>query len=164
MGSHMPIAFPNESQNYRKHRDKLLAAEIALRDQTEAVAALRRTLPDGGEIPLDYPFVDLNEQPAPLSELFGAHDTLAIYSLMFGPGATAPCLMWWLRHPQKILHVFRRSAAGMPCRFIPRKGPHTSATITPKRRMGRSCRFLIYSGVTLAISVISGGLKCSLPR
>ena len=41
--------FPNESEAYRKARDELLEAEIALRRQTEAVAAARRALPLGGE-------------------------------------------------------------------------------------------------------------------
>lgn len=42
--------FPNESAEYRAARDALLEAEIALRRQTEAVAALRRALPPGGPV------------------------------------------------------------------------------------------------------------------
>ena len=34
-----------ESANYRKLRDELIEAEIALKDQRERVAALRRKLP-----------------------------------------------------------------------------------------------------------------------
>lgn len=37
--------FPGESAAYRDARDALLEAEMALRAQVEAVAALRRTLP-----------------------------------------------------------------------------------------------------------------------
>jgi predicted dithiol-disulfide oxidoreductase (DUF899 family) len=38
-----PLA--NESENYRKSREELFAAEVALRDQRERVAELRRELP-----------------------------------------------------------------------------------------------------------------------
>jgi len=37
--------FPNESAAYRNARNELLEAEINLRRQTEAVAAMRRNLP-----------------------------------------------------------------------------------------------------------------------
>ena len=42
------IRFPGESDEYRRARDELLAAEIDLRRRTEAVAAKRRNLPLGG--------------------------------------------------------------------------------------------------------------------
>jgi predicted dithiol-disulfide oxidoreductase (DUF899 family) len=74
--------FPNESPEYRAARDRLLEAEIELRRQTEAVAALRRELPRGGAVGEDYVF-DEDGAPVRLSELFGGHDTLAIYSFMF---------------------------------------------------------------------------------
>jgi predicted dithiol-disulfide oxidoreductase (DUF899 family) len=47
----MAVAFPRESAEYRAARDRLLAQEIELRRATEAVAAARRALPPGGEIP-----------------------------------------------------------------------------------------------------------------
>ena len=40
--------FPNESEAYRNARNELLEAEIDLRRQTEIVAAMRRSLPGGG--------------------------------------------------------------------------------------------------------------------
>ena len=43
--------FPGETPEYRKLRDKLLKAEIALRKQVESVAELRRALPAGGAVP-----------------------------------------------------------------------------------------------------------------
>lgn len=55
--------FPGESDEYRRARDELLDAEIALRRQVEAVAAQRRALPLGGPVPVDYPFMD--GSPAP---------------------------------------------------------------------------------------------------
>ena len=48
--------FPNESPEYRRGRNALLAEEIELRRHIERVAALRRALPPGGEIPEDYAF------------------------------------------------------------------------------------------------------------
>ena len=43
----MNVAIKGESEEYRKLRNQLLEAEIALKDQTERVAALRRPLPAG---------------------------------------------------------------------------------------------------------------------
>lgn len=40
-----PGRLPSESATYREIRDRLLREEIALRDQRERVAALRRRLP-----------------------------------------------------------------------------------------------------------------------
>jgi len=45
------LAYPNESAEYRKARIVLLAEEMALRRQIETVAARRRALPPGGEVP-----------------------------------------------------------------------------------------------------------------
>ena len=45
------LRFPNESAEYRAARNALLEEEIALRAQIEAVAAKRRALPHGGEVP-----------------------------------------------------------------------------------------------------------------
>ena len=45
------IHFPNESPQYRRARNVLLQQEMELRRQVERVAAQRRALPPGGEIP-----------------------------------------------------------------------------------------------------------------
>jgi predicted dithiol-disulfide oxidoreductase (DUF899 family) len=45
------IHYPNESAEYRAARNALLDDEIALRAQIETVAAKRRALPPGGEVP-----------------------------------------------------------------------------------------------------------------
>ena len=90
----MPITFPGESTTYRDARKALLDKEIELRALVKDVAELRQSLPRGGQIPNDYTFVDSNEQPVPLSELFSKScDTLAIYSLMYRPDADQPCPM-----------------------------------------------------------------------
>ncbi len=84
--------FPNESVEYRVARDALLAEEINLRRHIERVAQLRRALPPGGAIPKDYRFQD-EDGPVNMSELFGDKQTLAIYSMMFGPQRQEPCPM-----------------------------------------------------------------------
>jgi predicted dithiol-disulfide oxidoreductase (DUF899 family) len=82
--------FPNESDAYRAARDALLEEEIALRRQIERVAAQRRALPLGGRVPEDYVF-EGEVGPVRLSHLFGDHDTLITYNLMFGPKRERPC-------------------------------------------------------------------------
>jgi predicted dithiol-disulfide oxidoreductase (DUF899 family) len=93
------IRFPGENETYRKARNELLEAEMALRRDIEAVAALRRKLPLGGPVKEDYVF----EEGAPdladtqtvrnvrLSELFApGKEALLIYSYMFGPKMKEP--------------------------------------------------------------------------
>src|SRR5262245_35600951 len=93
------MRFPGENEAYRKARNELLEAEMALRRNIEAVAALRRKLPLGGPIKEDYHF----EEGAPdladthtvrkvrLSELFATgKEALLIYGYMFGPKMKEP--------------------------------------------------------------------------
>jgi predicted dithiol-disulfide oxidoreductase (DUF899 family) len=87
----MSARFPGESPEYRAARDRLLEAEAELRRQTEAVAELRRALPPGGVVPQDYLFEEDGGEVR-LSDLFGPdHDTLAIYSFMYGPEMEEAC-------------------------------------------------------------------------
>ena len=84
----MEVRFPDESAEYRAARNQLLEREIELRRQTEAVAAARRELPPGGEVPEDYAFRGEGPNGKPtdvrLSELFApGKDSLAVYSFMF---------------------------------------------------------------------------------
>jgi predicted dithiol-disulfide oxidoreductase (DUF899 family) len=94
--------FPGENDPYRRARNNLLQAEIDLRRRVEEVAALRRQLPLGAEIPEDYLFdegsADLSDargvRRVALSQLFQpGKNTLAIYSFMFGPKMKAACPM-----------------------------------------------------------------------
>jgi predicted dithiol-disulfide oxidoreductase (DUF899 family) len=87
------VRHPNESEAYRRARQELLVEEIEVRRQTERVAARRRALPAGGEVPEDYRFVAEDGLEVRLSDLFGEHDTLVVYSYMFGPEREAPCPM-----------------------------------------------------------------------
>jgi len=84
--------FPNESVEYRRARDALLAEEIELRRHIERVAAQRRALPQGGAVTGDYRFVG-EAGPVDIAGLFGDKDTLVIYSFMFGPQRERPCPM-----------------------------------------------------------------------
>jgi predicted dithiol-disulfide oxidoreductase (DUF899 family) len=94
------VRFPGETDAYRAARDRLLKAEMALRQQTEDIAALRRALPIGGNIPVDYSFDDEGDTPVDtdierqtrLSDLFeNGKDSLVIYNFMFGPAMAQPC-------------------------------------------------------------------------
>jgi predicted dithiol-disulfide oxidoreductase (DUF899 family) len=82
------VTYPGESAEYRAARNELLGQEIELRRQMEAVAAARRELPPGGEVPEDYVFrgeaPDGKPADVRLSDLFApGRDSLAIYSFMF---------------------------------------------------------------------------------
>jgi len=84
--------FPNESPQYRAARDELLKAELALRRQIEQVAAMRRQLPEGGEVPEDYAFASARG-PVKLSALFERGNTLVAYSFMYAPSMREACPM-----------------------------------------------------------------------
>lgn len=109
----------NESDAYRRVRDELLAAEIALRDQRERVAALRRGLP------LDTVVEDyvLREGPARLdadgsarevrlSDLFARPDRpLVVVHYMYGGAQATPCpmcTMWADGYNAVARHLARR--------------------------------------------------------
>ncbi|MGN6143908.1 MAG: DUF899 family protein [Mesorhizobium sp.] len=81
-----------ESAEYRSARTALLAEEIDLRRHLERVAEQRRALPPGAEIEKDYVFQGENG-PVHFADLFGDHDTLVIYTYMFGPERARPCPM-----------------------------------------------------------------------
>jgi len=86
------IRFPNESEDYRRARNALLAEEIELRRHIERVAEQRRALPPGGAVTKDHRFVG-EGGPATFGELFGDKQTLVVYSWMFGPQRERPCPM-----------------------------------------------------------------------
>lgn len=91
----MSFRYPNETDEYRARRNELLEAEARLREETEAVAAQRRQLPLGGRLADDYRFERMDDagdiETVSFDDLFGDHDTLIVYTLMFGPDWDAPC-------------------------------------------------------------------------
>ncbi len=93
LASQNAIRHPNESNEYRQARQALLVEEIELRRQSERVASLRRELPPGSEVSDGYRFVAEDGSEVTLADLFGEHQTLIIYSYMFGPGREGPCPM-----------------------------------------------------------------------
>src|SRR5450759_4762005 len=94
--------FPGESKGYRLARNKLLRAEMELRNHIEQLAAMRRKLPLGGVVPQDYEFEEGAGDPADtrsvrrvkLSELFRpGKGSLVVYSFMYGPNMAKACPM-----------------------------------------------------------------------
>jgi len=83
---------PNESSEYRRARNALLAEEIELRRHIERVAAQRRALPPGGEVKKHYKFQG-ERGPVTFAELFGDKQSLVVYSWMYGPERERPCPM-----------------------------------------------------------------------
>jgi predicted dithiol-disulfide oxidoreductase (DUF899 family) len=89
------FVFPNESEAYRAKRNELLDEEVRLRAHIEAVAAKRRELPPGGQLNRNYVFQRMDDNGAisevSLEALFGRHEELVLYTMMFGPDWDAPC-------------------------------------------------------------------------
>jgi predicted dithiol-disulfide oxidoreductase (DUF899 family) len=119
-GESWPLWAPGASEEYRAARRALVEAELALRDQAEAVAARRRALPSGPVVrdyeltegPLDLSAGD-GPSPVRLSELFGVHDELIVYHLMFHPDDDAACPMCslWVDGLHGVSHHITRRAA-----------------------------------------------------
>ncbi len=95
------VRFPGETADYRAARDRLLTAERDLRNRIEQVAALRRELPLGGTVAQEYVFeeggTELSNTSSVRSVTFAdlfrnGLDTLVLYSFMYGPEATQPCV------------------------------------------------------------------------
>lgn len=76
---------------YESARDELRTAELALMQQREAVAELRRQLPPGPETE-DYEFAATTGRVR-LSELLTDERPLVLYHFMYGKQQAAPCPM-----------------------------------------------------------------------
>src|SRR4051794_24741163 len=98
------LAPPAATEEYVEARARLLEAERDLSKRIEDVAALRRGLPRGPAL-ASYEFAegpmgleaDEPVRATGLADLFGPHDTLLVYHLMFAPGdeeACSMCSMW----------------------------------------------------------------------
>lgn len=113
------ISHPNETAGYRSARQALLVEEIELRRAKERVARLRRELPPGGTVPADYGFIAEDGTPTTLSAMFGRHDTLVVYSYMFGPERETPCPMctsWMGGFATKVADIQQRVALAFTAR------------------------------------------------
>jgi predicted dithiol-disulfide oxidoreductase (DUF899 family) len=85
--------FADESADYARARQKLLASEIEARRMLTNLAEQRRSLPLGPEINANWHFCDAQGAELGLADLFGQHDTLIAYFWMFGPERKEPCPM-----------------------------------------------------------------------
>jgi predicted dithiol-disulfide oxidoreductase (DUF899 family) len=87
------LVAPNASDDYRRAREKLYAAEKSLLEQVEQVAEMRRELPQGPEVP-DYEFIGL-DGPVRLSQLFDPdrEPYLVMYHVMYFAGDDSFCPM-----------------------------------------------------------------------
>lgn len=118
----MELTQPGASSNHRNARASLLAAETALRDQIEAVARLRRAMPEGPAVQKTYSF---REGPADLArnasgdmhdvalaDLFRAgQPSLIVLHFMYGPKDEKPCpmcAMWADGYDAIARHVAQR--------------------------------------------------------
>ncbi|MDJ0785500.1 MAG: DUF899 family protein [Myxococcota bacterium] len=85
-----------ESPEYAKVRDEIQEAEIALRDQRERVAELRRGLPHD-QVVADETFQEIRDgqlAPVKLSELFDESDKpVVLMHFMYGGSMSSPCPM-----------------------------------------------------------------------
>jgi predicted dithiol-disulfide oxidoreductase (DUF899 family) len=108
------------SPEYISARLDLAKAERMLRDEIEKVAAARRRIPEGLEL-ADYLLTEgpadlgLREpvRTARLRELFGEHDTLVVYHLMFHPDEDEACPMCslWIDGFHGVVHHLARHTA-----------------------------------------------------
>ena len=89
------LRFPNETDEYRARRDELLELEKELRAKVMEVAEARRALPLGGRLKEDYRFEHAGDDgevhEVAFSELFGEHDSLLVYTMMYGDEWDAAC-------------------------------------------------------------------------
>ena len=148
------VRFPGESESYRAARDKLLDAEIEMRRTIESVAAKRRNLPVGGEVPQDYlceEIVGENgtgiRRKVRMSELFAeGKDSLILYSFMYGPemkSACPSCTSIIDGLDGEALHVIQRVNFA-----IVAKSPIERIREWAKERGWRNLRFLSSAGST----------------
>lgn len=85
--------FANETAEYARAREAVLAAEIEARRTLGALAGQIRALPPGPVIEGDWTFIDANGNEVTLKDMFGGHDTLVLYHWMYGPERKRPCPM-----------------------------------------------------------------------
>jgi predicted dithiol-disulfide oxidoreductase (DUF899 family) len=108
------------SAEYIEARRALEHAEAGLRDHVKEVAARRRELPPGALVG-DYTLTegppdlaaDGPERPVTLTDLFGDHDALVVYHLMFHPDDDQACPMcsMWVDGLHGVSHHIARRAA-----------------------------------------------------
>jgi predicted dithiol-disulfide oxidoreductase (DUF899 family) len=142
-------------EDARARRAELLRAEIALKDQIERVAALRRSLPLE-PVREDYAFMegppdlDAGDEPrrtVRLSELFDRPEqTLVLVHFMFGGRQTEPCpmcTMWADGYDGVVPHLRQRIGFGVVV-----AGDPAVMRREARARGWRHLRFLSSAGTT----------------
>ena len=111
------------SSDYTTARERLRQAEIALKDQREQVAALRRGLPQGPALPA-YTLQDENG-PVTLSNLFRSGCTnLAVIHFMYRDEDRAPCpmcSMWADGYNAVVTHIEQHMPVVLVAKATPAK-------------------------------------------
>ncbi len=109
------IQHPAQTEDYKKSREELRHAEIALRDQRERVAELRRSLPKDTppENPVFQELVDGQKVDVRLSELFvDPSRPLILMHFMYGGSMDHPCpmcSMWADGYNGVMAHIQQRA-------------------------------------------------------
>jgi predicted dithiol-disulfide oxidoreductase (DUF899 family)/uncharacterized protein YndB with AHSA1/START domain len=121
------------ASRHREAMAELLGEELALRDEVERVAALRRAVPLGPAITKEYAFHADKNTTVTLPELFGKKDNLLVYHLMFHPDDEVPCPMcslWidglnaiaWHVRPRAELVVIAKAPTGKLTAYAKKRG------------------------------------------
>ncbi|MFG1854017.1 DUF899 family protein [Actinomadura geliboluensis] len=140
-------------EDYIAARIELARAERRLRDQVEAVAAARRRMPPGRLLD-DYVFAEGPRDLAAdgpvtaphLADLFGEHDTLLTYHLMFHPDEDQACSMcsMWVDGFHGVSHHLARHGAFV----VVSKAPLPKLRAWARRRGWDGLRILSSHGTT----------------
>jgi predicted dithiol-disulfide oxidoreductase (DUF899 family) len=154
----LPMWPVGASDQYIGARIELAKAERTLRDQIEMVAAARRMLPRGA-LMQDYALTEgpkdlgLSEpvRTTRLSELFGDHDKLFVYHLMYHPDHDEACEMcsMWVDGLHGVSHHLRQHMAFV----VIGKAPLPKLRAWARRRGWDGLRILSSYGTTFNADV-----------
>lgn len=114
------LTMAGASEEYRAAREKLISAELELREHVEQVAAMRRALPPGPLI-ADYEFFDGTER-VKLSQLFDdGKPYLVVYHLMYWQDDQEFCPMcsMWVDAWDGVAHHVAQRAAVVAASLAP---------------------------------------------
>jgi len=144
----------NETPEYRKLRHELLEAEIALKDQREKIAEMRRRLPSDTPVEnytlrgIDLASPGAEVRACTLSELFDdPAKPLVLMQFMFGEGQQLPCpmcTMWADGYDGIVPHLRQRVNFGVVV-----AGEIETFGMHARRRGWRNLRLLSSAGTTL---------------
>jgi predicted dithiol-disulfide oxidoreductase (DUF899 family) len=141
------LKMPGATPEYAAARERLRTAEMALCDQRETVAAMRRALPVGPAVP-DYSFFE-GDKRVRLSELFAAgKNELIVYHLMYWADDDEFCPMCsaWIDALDGVAHHISQRANIV----VATRAPYSKLAAWAKKRRWQRIRFLSDDGVAFA--------------